>query len=285
MIEFGVKRLYTSGRGGLRHVAFGVILSMAIRISDFRNVSSSNERNTRASQLIRFCRVQRIKRFLLGLVVGFFASTFALTLFFSFVPVPLTPLMMIRLVDNGIHGKPLRFNKDWVSIEEISPRLQSAVIASEDFKFFEHNGFDWDAIQKAIKHNRQGKKVRGASTISQQVAKNVFLWPARSWTRKILETYFTGLIELSWSKKRILEVYLNVAEFGDGVYGVEAAAQRYFNKTASEVNSAEAALMAAVLPNPRILRIDRPSRYVRFRQTKIQRRMRVASRIVKASNL
>jgi len=151
------------------------------------------------------------------------------------------------------------------------------VIASEDWKFFEHNGFDWPAIEKALRHNQRSARVRGASTISQQTAKNVFLWPSRSWVRKGLEAYFTVLIEVLWSKDRIMEVYLNVVEFGDGIYGVGAASNIYFHKLPAQLSSSEAALLAAVLPNPRRLLVAHPSPYVRFRQTMIQRRMPLVS--------
>lgn len=215
----------------------------------------------------------RLIRLSLRMALFFLGFSVVLTLVYSFVPVPATPLMMIRVVESLWAGRPVRFEKDWVPIEKMSPRLQLAVIAAEDFKFFEHNGFDWEAIEKAFKHNERSRKIRGASTISQQVAKNVFLWPRRSWVRKSLEAYFTGLIELIWSKKRIMEVYLNIVELGDGIYGVEAAARHYFRKPASRLNSSEAALIAAVLPNPRRFLVSRPSPYIRFRQTMIQRRM------------
>ena len=207
---------------------------------------------------------------------GTFASI-ALVLLFSFLPVPVTPLAGIRATQAVISGEWPRFEKDWVSLEKISPHVVRSAIASEDFRFAEHSGFDFDAIQKALEANRRverrGKgRIHGASTITQQTAKNVFLWPNRNWLRKGLEAWFTIWIEAFWSKKRILEVYLNVIEFGNGVYGVEAAAQRFFKKPASKLTSSEAALLVAVLPNPRKLRVDRPSHYVRYRQSAIQRR-------------
>ena len=159
--------------------------------------------------------------------------------------------------------------KTWVPLEEIAKPMRSAVIKAEDYKFYQHHGFDFEAIERAIQYNKTHKKKKGASTISQQTAKNVFLWPSRSWVRKGLEAYFTILIELLWSKDRILEVYLNVIELGKGVYGVEAAAQKYFKKPAKKLTASQAALMAAVLPNPIKFRIDRPSRYVSNRQRKI----------------
>lgn len=197
---------------------------------------------------------------------------------FAFLPVPVTPLVGLRAVQAGASGRPIRVAKDWVSIEAMAPHLLKAAIASEDFRFGEHRGFDFDAIEKAMKANERAERrgngrIRGASTISQQTAKNVFLWPGRTWLRKGLEAWLTILIEATWSKRRILEVYLNVIEFGDGVYGVEAASRRFFKKSAKHLNASEAALLIAVLPNPRKLRVDRPSAYVRFRQSSILRRL------------
>ncbi len=198
-------------------------------------------------------------------------------LLFSVLPVLITPLAGIRATQAVLSGERPRFDKIWVSLDQISPHVVRSAIASEDFRFAEHSGFDFDAIQKAMEANRRVEKrgkgrIRGASTITQQTAKNVFLWPSRNWLRKGLEAWFTVWIEMFWSKKRILEVYLNVIEFGNGVYGVEAAAQKFFKKPASKLTSSEAALIIAVLPNPRKLRIDKPSHYVRYRQSAIQRR-------------
>ena len=167
----------------------------------------------------------------------------------------------------------------WVDLEQISPHAAVAVIASEDQLFPFHTGFDFKSIREAVRHNekqanRKRPRIHGASTISQQVAKNLFLWSGGGYLRKGLEAYFTLLIELTWPKERILEVYLNVAEFGRGTYGVEAAAQRFFHKGASRVNRPEAALLAAVLPNPALLRVDAPSNYVRQRQRWIEQQMR-----------
>lgn len=193
---------------------------------------------------------------------------------YAVVPVPFTPLMVMRTGEAFVDGKGKWWTHDWVPLRAISPRLQAAVIAAEDARFYFHHGFDFDAIDKAVQYNRRHvRRMRGASTISQQVAKNVFLWPARNWVRKGCEVYFTALIELFWSKRRILEVYLNVVEFGDGVYGAEAAARAYFHKPAVRLGTPEAALLAAVLPNPRRFSVVRPSGYVRFRQGMIQRRM------------
>lgn len=177
--------------------------------------------------------------------------------------------MVIRVVEQIQDGKDIRLKKDWVPLSEISPNMPLAVIAAEDSEFLEHYGFDLDAIKKAQEYNAKHKKKKGASTISQQTAKNVFLWPSRSWIRKGLEVYFTALIELFWGKERIMEVYLNVIEMGDGYYGAQAASLHFFNKPALKMNRPEAALIAATLPNPRIFRADKPSDYIRRKQGRI----------------
>ena len=171
---------------------------------------------------------------------------------FRFVPVPFTSLMLIRCAQQVADGKTLKLKKSWESIDNISPNLVLAVVASEDNNFLDHHGFDLEAIGKAMKYNdkKKGNKVRGASTISQQTAKNVFLWPGRSYIRKGFEAYFTLLIEFIWGKKRIMEVYLNVIEMGDGIYGAESASREYFRKSASALTRQEAARIALVLPNP-----------------------------------
>jgi monofunctional biosynthetic peptidoglycan transglycosylase len=204
--------------------------------------------------------------------VGFLVLSIGSVAVFRFVPVLVTPLMLIRSVASVFGGDLIGIEKDWVSIEEISPAMRDAVVKTEDYKFYEHNGFDFEAIQKAREYNRSHPRKKGASTISQQTAKNVFLWPSRSWVRKGFEAYFTVLIELMWPKERILEVYLNVIELGPGVYGVEAASQRYFKRSSRYLNSYQAARIAAVLPNPNRFRIDRPSNYVLKRQMNIMAR-------------
>ena len=163
---------------------------------------------------------------------------------------------------------------EWRDLDAISRELPIAVVAAEDQLFLAHDGFDVEAIKEALDERERGESQRGASTLSQQVAKNLFLWSGRNWLRKGLEAYYTVLIEALWPKTRIVEVYVNIAEFGDGVYGAEAAAQRYFGKPASGLTAAEAALLAAVLPNPKVLRADAPSPYVRRRQAWIQRQVR-----------
>lgn len=216
---------------------------------------------------------QNIRKWTLKTILFFFVSSLGLVLLFRFVPVPVTPLMVIRSVESLWGDHWVGIEKDWVPLTEISPSMQRAVLKAEDYRFFEHNGFDYEAIQKAMKFNQTHKKKKGASTISQQTAKNVFLWPHRDWIRKGFEAYFTVLIEFVWPKERILEVYLNVIEMGNGVYGVEAASRKFFKKSAKNLTPAQASLMAAVLPNPRRFRIDRPSIYVMARQRRILNRV------------
>ena len=204
----------------------------------------------------------------------FFASSIFMTLLYRFVPVPITPLMLIRSMEQLTDGKVVQLKKQWVPIEKISPEMVNAVVASEDNLFMSHWGFDFDAISKAKKMNEKGKKVYGASTISQQTAKNVFLWPSRTWVRKGLECYFTVLIELFWPKERIMEVYLNVAETGNGIYGVEAASKHYYQKSAKNLTQEQAALIAASLPAPRRYNPANPTAYIRSRQQKILRLMK-----------
>jgi len=192
---------------------------------------------------------------------------------FRFVPVPLTPLMLLRCVEQKSDGQKMTLKHDWVSLEEISPKLQLAVVCSEDQNYLEHGGFDFSAIKKAMKLNEKGKKLRGASTISQQTAKNVFLWPGRSYVRKGFEVYFTLLIEILWSKERIMEVYLNSIEMGNGVYGAEAAAQYWFHKGAKKLSKDDAAAIAAILPNPRRYVANPSSPYVAKRKEWIKQQM------------
>jgi len=223
--------------------------------------------------------IKKITRILLKIILWFFGSTFAVVCIYRFIPPPLTPLMIIRVFEQAADEKrDVRLTKDWVSLDEMSPSMPLAVITSEDQKFEEHYGFDLEAIEKAQKYNdrHKGKKVKGASTISQQTAKNVFLWPQRSYVRKAFEVYFTSLIELLWSKERIIEVYLNVIEMGDGIYGAEAASQEYFKKPVSDINNAQAALIAACLPNPIRWSPAKPTAYIKRKQSWIIRHMRMA---------
>ena len=213
--------------------------------------------------------VSKILRFIRNLLLFFFVSTLLAVIIYRFVPVYVTPLMVIRSVQQIVSGdKPT-----WVSFDKISLHLPMAVIASEDNRFAEHNGFDFKEIEKAIKENEKRKRKRGASTISQQTAKNVFLWPQSSWVRKGLEVYFTFLIETFWSKERIMTVYLNSIEMGKGIYGAQATAKYKFNTTAAKLTKGQCALIAATLPNP--IRFDsaHPSSYILKRQKQILRLM------------
>lgn len=205
------------------------------------------------------------------LLAAFVLLSLLLTLVYRWMPVPMTPLMLLRWADPEV-GK---LRKDWVPLDKISDYMILAVIVQEDQNFFEHEGFDFKAIRKAIEENKIKKRPRGASTISQQTAKNVFLWPQRSWIRKGLEVWFTFLIETFWTKRRILEVYLNVIETGRGIYGVEAAARIYFGKPASSLAAQEAAFIAAVIPSPLRYSVLEPGPYVRQRQAWILNQMRL----------
>ena len=212
---------------------------------------------------------KKIKRIVWKAFLWFNIISLFLVLLFKFVPVPFTPLMVIRAIEQKIEGKEMRSSHDWVPIEEISPNIQKAVIASEDGNFLSHSGFDFKAMEKAYESNQKGKKVKGGSTISQQTAKNVFLWQGRSYLRKGLEAYYTVLIELIWSKERIMEVYLNSIEMGDGVYGAQAASKHWYHKDAKSLSRTEAAGIAAILPNPRIFKPVNSSNYINRRKAKI----------------
>jgi monofunctional glycosyltransferase len=220
-------------------------------------------------------KLQSLLRWSARLILYFFAFSILLTVIYRFVPPPVTFLMLQRCVEQKSAGKKMKLEKDWVPLKDISSAMALAVITSEDQKFEEHSGFDFEAIEKAQKYNerKKGKKVKGASTISQQTAKNVFLWPARSYIRKGFEVYFTFLIEVLWSKERIMEVYLNEIEMGDGIYGVEAAAQIYFHKPASKLSLGEAALIAACLPNPLKWSPAKPTAYINRKKAWILRHM------------
>ena len=207
-------------------------------------------------------------------VKRFFILSIVSVLLFRFIPLPITPTMLYFLGEQALDSKrDIVLKKDWESLSNISPNMRLAVIGSEDQLFYDHFGFDLTAIKKAIRNNENGRRLKGGSTISQQTAKNAFLLPHRNYFRKGLEAYFTLLIELLWSKERIIEVYLNVIEFGNGIYGVEAASQQYFKKPASKLTRGEAALLAAVLPNPIRYRVDKPSSYILRRKNWIKRQM------------
>jgi monofunctional biosynthetic peptidoglycan transglycosylase len=216
---------------------------------------------------------KKVWRFAWKSTIWFFVISIGSVVLFRWVPIPVTPLMLIRCVEQKVDGKDVKLKKDWVPFEKISSNLQLAVVCSEDQNYINHSGFDFEAIDRAMEYNAKHKKQRGASTISQQTAKNVFLWPGHSWIRKGFEVYFTFLIETIWSKQRIMEVYLNVIEMGDGVYGVQAAATNFFHKDAKNLTQGDAALIAAVLPNPIKFSAAKPSDYVRSRQAWIVHQM------------
>ncbi len=205
--------------------------------------------------------------------LAFFIVSIVSVVIFRWVPVPITPLMVIRNIEQIGDGKGIVMEHDWVSLEEISPKLQLAVVCSEDQNYLKHFGVDWGAIQKAMKENEKGKRVRGGSTITQQTAKNVFLWQGRSYLRKGLELWFTLLIEVFWSKERIMEVYLNSIEMGNGVYGAEAAAQHWFHKSAKKLSKDEAAAIAAILPNPIRYKANPANSYISQRKAWIKQQM------------
>ena len=222
-----------------------------------------------------------IKKTLKWIVVAFFASTILSVVALRFIPVMVTPLMLIRCYQQVKAGEKLKLSHDWESLENISPHLPIAVMASEDANFLTHHGFDYEAIEKAMERNKKHPEKRklGASTISQQTAKNVFLWPGRSWVRKGFEVYFTALIELMWPKERIMEVYLNSIEMGDGIYGAQAVAEAHFNTDAKSLTKAQCALIAATLPNPRKFSSKNPSAYMLKRQSRILREMKYVERM------
>jgi monofunctional biosynthetic peptidoglycan transglycosylase len=216
----------------------------------------------------------KLKRFLLKLFLWFLGLSVFFVVLFKFVPVPFTPLMVIRVIENKLDKKEIYFSHDWEPLENISVNLQKAVIASEDGTFLIHSGFDFRAMQKAYKSNERGRRIKGGSTISQQTAKNVFLWQGRSYLRKGLEAYFTVLIELIWGKERIMEVYLNSIEMGNGVYGAQAAAEHWYRKDAANLTPKQAAGIAAILPNPRKYTDTSSSSYINNRKAKILRVMK-----------
>jgi len=217
---------------------------------------------------------RKIQKFLQWVVLLFFGSTIFFVFLYKWCPVIVTPLMLIRCVQQVSHGETIRMRHHWVPLDSMSLYMPVAVMASEDQRFLDHHGFDFKEIQIAMDESRSGKRNRGASTISQQTAKNVFLWPKHSWFRKGLEAYFTCLIELVWGKERIMEVYLNSIEMGDGIYGAEAVSQLHFSRPASQLTRANCALIAATLPNPIKYSSSNPSSYMLRRQTVIMKQMK-----------
>jgi monofunctional biosynthetic peptidoglycan transglycosylase len=218
--------------------------------------------------------LKKIFHFFFKAFLWFIALSVFSVILFRFVPVPFTPLMVTRALEQKFSGQEMTSSHDWVPIGEISQNLQKAVIASEDNTFLEHNGFDFAAMRKAMKNNKKGKRLKGGSTISQQTAKNVFLWQGRSYLRKGLEAYFTVLIEMLWSKERIMEVYLNSIEMGPYVYGAQAATQHWYHKDAASLTKNEAAGIAAILPNPYKFKAVGSSGYTERRKGRIVRLMR-----------
>ncbi|HSR36966.1 MAG TPA: monofunctional biosynthetic peptidoglycan transglycosylase [Desulfurivibrionaceae bacterium] len=221
-------------------------------------------------------RLRTLRNFLLKALFFFFAASIALTLLFRWVPVPFSSLMVQRQIASFWEsGKEKEFHLRyrWVGMPGISPHAALAVVAAEDQRFLDHEGFDFNAMSKAWEYNQHHRRQRGASTISQQVAKNLFLWPGRSFLRKGMEAYFTLLLEAFWPKQRIMEVYLNIAEFGRGIFGIEAASRAYFHKSAAKLNPAEAAILAAILPSPLRSNAIQPSGYIQDRAWHIQQQM------------
>lgn len=219
--------------------------------------------------------MRRILRIFLRIAIFLLLLSMGSVALYRFVPVPVTPLMLKNALGAAIKGKPSTFHHDWVPMEQISPHLANAVVASEDQRFYQHNGFDWKEIGNAIEERKSGKRKRGGSTISQQTAKNVFTFCTFTWLRKGIEAYYTVLIEWMWPKERILEVYLNSVEMGPHVYGAEAVAIHHFGKRADALSRSECALVAATLPNPNRYSSKNPSQYVRRRQNDILGQMRL----------
>lgn len=217
---------------------------------------------------------QKLGKLFFQLFVIGFQFAMLLIVLYRVVPVPVTPLHIKRVFEQVANDKPIKLTKHWRSIDYVTDKFCYAVLTSEDIKFIHHYGFDFEQIYKSVKTGmRTGKKMRGASTISQQTAKNLFFTPARSWVRKLPEMGITVCLELLWTKKRILEVYINIIEMGDGIYGVEAAADEYFHKTASTLTKRECALIAACLPNPRRFKANKPSAYINRKASVVQRYM------------
>lgn len=213
--------------------------------------------------------------FILKVLFALFLSSILSVAIYTVISPPITPLMILRTIEYALSGDEIRLNKNWTSYEDINRKVFKALVAAEDARFMQHKGFDWKAIEAAQRYNERmnGKKKRGASTITMQTAKNVFLWNGRNYLRKGLEAYFSVLIEAVWGKKRILEIYTNVIEWGYGIYGVEAASKYYFGKSTKELSTYEIALLAAVVPNPRRWDASKPTPYIRKRANWIISRM------------
>lgn len=238
-------------------------------------MATKRKRRRKRKKLLRYIPKVKNKylRWSLRIVIYFFIITIAWVILLRFINPPVTWLMMQRGIERKVDGREWKITKKWVRYDDLSDNLKRAAIAGEDARFMEHWGLDHEAIANAYERNKEGGRLRGGSTISQQTAKNVFLWPRRSWVRKGFETYFTLLIELFWNKKRILEVYLNVIETGDGLYGAEAAAQHYFGRSAQRLTKRQAALIVAVLPNPRRWSPVEPTAFINRKANTIVRYM------------
>ncbi|MBO4557021.1 MAG: monofunctional biosynthetic peptidoglycan transglycosylase [Bacteroidales bacterium] len=215
------------------------------------------------------------RKLIIWVVMVFLWSSLGAVCVYKYVPVRITPLMIIRLAEQHKAGKPLTLKHDWVPMEQINNSLALAVWASEDQRFLKHNGFDVKEIKLVLDSQKNNQKLRGASTISQQTAKNVFLWPKQSWLRKGLESYFTVLIEFIWDKERIMEVYLNSIEMGRGIYGAQSASREFFGHNAATLTAAESALIASALPNPLKRDCRKPNSYMKIRQKSIQYQMKL----------
>ncbi|MCR8558171.1 monofunctional biosynthetic peptidoglycan transglycosylase [Mucilaginibacter sp. BJC16-A38] len=240
------------------------------------NKTASNNKSAsgRSKGIFRSGWLKLILRIVKIIFIAFIGGSLFFVILFRFVNPPVTWLMIQRGFERKAAGKEWKIDKQWKNFDEISPSMMRAAVAAEDQTFLENHGFDFQAIEKAIKKNANSKKLIGGSTISQQTAKNVFLWPGRSIIRKGFEAWFTMLMELFWSKKRIMEVYLNVIEMGDGIYGVEAASQAYFHIPASQLTNHEAAAIAVIFPSPLKWSATNPTRYLRHRQYLIMKNMR-----------
>ncbi|WP_428330395.1 monofunctional biosynthetic peptidoglycan transglycosylase [Mucilaginibacter sp.] len=243
-------------------------------ISNKKTIGNNKATPGKSKSMFRGGLIRLILRVIKLVVIVFFIASIFLVVLFRFVNPPFTLLMIERGFEQKADGKPWKIDKQWKSFDEIAPSMKRAAVAAEDQSFLENHGFDFRAIEKAIKKNANSKKLIGGSTISQQTAKNVFLWPGRSFVRKGFEAYFTMLMEIFWSKKRIMEVYLNVIEMGDGIYGAEAASQAYFHKPASELTNHEAAAIAVIFPSPLKWSATNPTRYLKHRQYLIMKNMR-----------
>lgn len=246
--------------------------------NQFRKKSSTKHKKNKSpffvkDRLLTLFQERRFTILLAHLALYFIIITAGWVLLLRFINPPITWLMLQRGIERKLDGRDWKLEKRWVSYDELSDNLKKAAIAGEDAHFMVHAGFDIKAIRDAYKRNQDGNTIRGGSTISQQTAKNVFLWPGRSWIRKGFETYFTILIELFWGKKRILEVYLNVIETGDGLYGAEAATNAYFKKAATSLTKKQAALIIAVLPNPIRWSPAKPTAYINRKANTIVRYM------------